>query len=59
MAPDGETRDVTVKGLAATAGRQTKERVETTREFDLVISPEDAVRDDRTVQIGWEAAPAS
>ena len=58
VAPDGADRVVTVKGLSATGGRQNRERVEETREFDLVISPEDAVQDDRKVQIGWLAEPA-
>jgi hypothetical protein len=58
VAPDGHDRVVTVKGLAVTGGRQKKARVERYREFDLVISPEDAVRDDREVDIGWEAVPA-
>lgn len=58
VAPDGEDRVVTVKGLAATGGRQNKERVERYREYDLVIPPEDAVRDEREVDIGWEAVPA-
>lgn len=57
VAPDGEDRVVTVKGLAVTGGRQKKERVEAYREFDLVIPPEDAVRHDRQVDIGWEAVP--
>ncbi|MGK7311224.1 MAG: hypothetical protein ACN0LA_03210 [Candidatus Longimicrobiales bacterium M2_2A_002] len=58
IAPDGEDRVVTVKALAVTGGRQKKERVEEYREFDVVIPPEDAVRDDRQVDIGWEAVPA-
>lgn len=58
VAPDGDDRVVTVKDLAVTGGRQKKERVEEYREFDLVIPPEDAVRDDRKVDIGWEAVPA-
>jgi hypothetical protein len=57
-APDGDTRTVTVKGLAATGGRQKAKRVDAYGEFDLIIPPEDAVRDDRAVAIGWEAAPA-
>ena len=56
--PEGEDRVVTVKALGVTGGRQKKERVEDTREFDLVIPPEDAVQDDRPVEIGWEAVPA-
>lgn len=58
IAPDGEEREVTVKGLATTGGRQTRDRVEAYSEYDLVIPPEDAVRDGRQVQIGWEATPA-
>lgn len=56
--PDGDDRVVTVKGLSVTGGRQKKERVDTYREFDLVISPEDATQDDRKVEIGWLAEPA-
>ena len=58
LGPDGEDRVVTVKGLAVTGGRQKKERVEQYREFDVVIPPEDAVKDDNQVDIGWEAVPA-
>ena len=58
VAPDGEERVLTVKGLSVTGGRQRKERVDEYREFDLVIPPEDAVQDDRAVEIGWEAVPA-
>ncbi len=57
-APDGEERTVTVKGLSATGGFQRKDRVDEYKEFDLVIPTEDAVRDDRSVAIGWEAVPA-
>lgn len=59
VAPDGEERVVTVKGLATIGGRQDRERVESYGEYDVVIPPEDAVRDDRTVAIGWEAGPDS
>lgn len=58
VAPDGDERVVTVKGLSVTGGRNKKERVDEYREFDLVIPPEDAVQDDRQVDIGWEAVPA-
>lgn len=59
VAPDGEERQVTVKGLASTGGRQTNARVEAYSEYDVVISSADAVRDDRTVAIGWEATKAA
>jgi hypothetical protein len=55
IAPDGEERDVSVRGLAATAGNQTQQRVDTYSEFDIVISDEDAVRDGKAVNLGWEA----
>lgn len=58
VAPDGEARTATVKGLSATAGRQTRQRVETYNEFDIVIPTGDAVVDDREVAIGWSAVPA-
>lgn len=57
-APDGEERTVTVKGLSVTGGFQKKQRVDTYKEFDVVIPESDAIRDDRQVAIGWEATPA-
>jgi len=56
-APDGDERVVSVLGLGAIAGRQTQDRVDTYREFDVVIPREDAVRDDRPVDLGWMATP--
>ena len=58
VAPDGEERVVTVKARAVTGGKQKKERVQETREYDVVIAPDDAVQDERQVDIGWEAVPA-
>jgi hypothetical protein len=57
-APDGEEREVTVKGLSTTGGKQNRERVEAVGEFDIVIPFEDAVADGREVGIGWTALPA-
>ncbi|MFP4622928.1 MAG: hypothetical protein ACLFRX_01990 [Gemmatimonadota bacterium] len=57
MGPNGEDRKVTVKGLSVTGGRQTRQRVERFREFDLVIPPEQAVVDGQEVGIGWKAVP--
>jgi hypothetical protein len=59
VAPDGEDREVSVLGLAATAGNQTRERVDTYSEFDIVIPAEDAVRDGKAVTLGWEARPTN
>ncbi len=58
VAPDGEERVVTVKDRTVTGGKQKKERVQATREYDVVISPDDAVQEDRPVDIGWEVVPA-
>jgi hypothetical protein len=58
VAPDGEERTVTVKGLPTTGGRQTKERVDTYREYDIVIPDEDGTAGEREVGIGWTAVPA-
>jgi hypothetical protein len=58
VAPDGEERVVTVKARTVTGGKQKKERVAETREYDVVIAPDDAVQEDRQVDIGWEAIPA-
>jgi hypothetical protein len=58
VAPDGHERTATVKGLSVTGGRQTRQRVEEYKEFDVVIPVEDAVMDSREVEIGWKAVPA-
>jgi hypothetical protein len=57
VSPDGSARAVQVKGLAATAGKQSRQRVETYGEFDIVIDEADAVQDGRTVDLGWEIHP--
>jgi hypothetical protein len=58
IAPDGEERTVSVLGLGATGGRQKQARIEAYREFDIVVSQEDAVQDDRPIDLGWTAGPA-
>jgi hypothetical protein len=58
IAPDGHEREVSVFGLAATGGRQKQDRVDSYGEFDIIIPQTDAVRDDRSVALGWEAVPA-
>ena len=59
VAPDGEERVVTVKGLSVTGGRQRKSRVDAYGEYDLIIPREQALGDDRPVGIGWEATAAA
>lgn len=58
VAPDGEDREVSVLGLAATAGNQTRQRVDAYSEFDIVIATDDAIRDGKAVNLGWEARPS-
>jgi hypothetical protein len=58
VAPDGEERQARVAGWSVTAGTQKKARVDTYREFDIVIPQEDAVVDGREVNVGWTAVPA-
>jgi hypothetical protein len=55
----GRERRVTIVDHAATGGRQTQERLDRTRELDIVISAEDAGTGDERVAIGWFAGPAS
>ncbi len=54
---DGQERETKVLGLPATAGRQTKDRVQQSREFDILIPAEDATRDGSEVALGWEVRP--
>lgn len=58
VAPDGEKRTARVAGWSVTAGTQKKDRVDTYREFDIVIPQEDAVVDGLEVNVGWTAIPA-
>lgn len=51
--PDGRTRAVRVLDHSVTAGRQTQERLDRTREFDVVIARDEAGIDDAAVEIGW------
>lgn len=58
LTPEGDEWETTVKGLATTGGRQTQQRVDTYKEFDVVIPTGDAVRDGREIAIGWTVVPA-
>ncbi len=55
--PDGRSGDVEVIGFPTMAGRQTQERVERTRELDIVIPAGQAVIDGARIEIGWTVAP--
>jgi hypothetical protein len=54
--PAGTVRTVTITDHAVTAGRQTQQRIERTRELDVVISDEDAGRGDTAIGLGWIAS---
>jgi hypothetical protein len=51
--PDGRARTIRVLDHSVTAGRQTQERLDRTREFDVVIARTEAYIDDAPVEIGW------
>jgi hypothetical protein len=59
IAPDGEERIIAVTARATTGGAQTQDRIDTYREYDIVIPEEDAVRDGRPVDLGWEVIAAA
>jgi hypothetical protein len=56
--PGGRSRDVTILDHAATGGRQTQDRLDRTRELDVVISAQDAGEGEDLIAIGWFAGPA-
>ncbi len=56
ISPRGEAREVTILDHSVIGGRQTQERLDRTRELDIVISAEDAGTDGDRIDIGWFAA---
>lgn len=55
QSPKGEERVVTISDHAVTNGRPSQDRLERTRELDVVISREDAGSGAERVGIGWIA----
>lgn len=53
--PDGVDRTVEILGNAATGGKPTQERLDDIGEVDVIVSIEDALKDETPVAIGWEA----
>jgi hypothetical protein len=53
--PTGRTRLVRVLDHSVTGGRQTQERLDRTRELDIVIARDDAYLDGEPAAIGWIA----
>ncbi len=56
--PDGRSGVVEILGFPSMAGRQTQERLERTRELDIVIPAHQSVIDGARIEIGWRAGPA-
>jgi hypothetical protein len=56
VSPDGKERTVTILDHAVTGGRATQNRLEETRELDVVISSVDAGAYDDLIGIGWTAS---
>jgi hypothetical protein len=52
-APDGRDRLVQILAHSITGGRFTQQRLDKTREVDLIIPAEDAMLDGATIDIGW------
>lgn len=55
--PTGDERTASVRGLAATGGRQSADRVAAYREFDIIIPESDAVQNGRAIDLGWMVGP--
>jgi hypothetical protein len=55
VSPSGKERTVTILGHAATGGRATQGRLQTTRELDIVIPSAEAGAYDDRIGIGWRA----
>ena len=51
--PGGGAHEITIKDFAVTAGSPSQERLERTRELDIVVDARDALLDGREVDIGW------
>jgi hypothetical protein len=53
--PTGEQRRVRITGHSLTGGRQSQERLDRTRELDVLIEPAGGVADEVPIEIGWMA----
>jgi hypothetical protein len=54
--PAGVVRTITITDHAVTGGKQTQQRLERTRELDIVVSDEDAGSGAAAVGLGWTAS---
>ncbi len=53
QSPEGDTREVSVRGISVTGGRSTQANLDRYGQLDLIIAPEDAAAGGRPVTIGW------
>jgi hypothetical protein len=53
LSPEGEERSVRLMDFSTVGGRPTQERLDTARELDVVVPPDDVVVDGRRIDIGW------
>ena len=56
VGPEGAARVVEIIGHATPSGRASQQRLERTRELDVVITAADAVRDALPIDVGWVAS---
>ena len=54
-APNGRDRVVEILAQSLTAGKFTQQRLDKTKEVDLIIAEQDAKFDGDTIDIGWTA----
>lgn len=54
--PSGSERTIVIKDLSVTAGVQSQERLERTRELDIVVEASDGMVNGEEIEIGWTAS---
>jgi hypothetical protein len=55
-APDGRERVIKILGHAISGGTVTRQRLQRTRELDVVVPFDDAAIDGETIAIGWSVS---
>lgn len=58
-APDGRGRPIRIVDIGVSSGRARQDRLERTRELDIVVASADIHADEGRVEIGWHAYPPS
>lgn len=51
--PAGETHELVIKAHSVTAGKQTQERLDRWKEFDVIVDAPSSPTADKPVEIGW------